>query len=1719
MEEAKAKADQIWETNTDTNITVLHTALDFLGIGRFQVQKQKQLICALYFQVQKQLICVLYFQAVFPELQHANQSFDSAEFAVHAARTYLLTHARTPRTHTQAERERLRAEHCNHCLAGVCIGICTEGPDGCRGGTCKDSYDVNESLVYSGIHESDQDGDELISAAEFLRVRDTLFVDLLGFGDAEEAFRHIAGSDLGIDLADYREYLNQLGRKTITCDGTCMVPACHVHIQVNTPFFVNAKRGSARGGTLAFSTGGNQGIPTDYIYTEAQDASEDLVATGILRFRLLPERFATIVVTVAMVDDGGVAHGGRDTTLHNVTLHIRKINAAPYAVVQSALPLLEASVEFEQALPALPLVSPGALETSQTVTIRLTTPPDAVPYVFVNRRNRLLQRQEVLVREVADAHAAFRNTYWCPNSYNSTPCSDSASTFVDYVHTSAQLGLYLKVQEDEFHAKFPPPASRRLLQETDLGDDGANTSASAGNEYNVSFANATDNSTNSSMAASGNTTTPANGTQPAPPTTPTPPPQEQRCPCPFDDAQLERLDRLQARYNALQVEAEVVARALKDMNGKLAESPSVSLRADASLQSFERQGVLHFILAPFASGSGQLTFRLSDDGGREHGGQDSANVSMTIIVHAVNDRPYVRLPTALVVVEDAASKGLLTLRRFAQALTPGAADESWQTLSFQINVEEFAGSEFGRRSRDFLAFDPLAGRADSSALFASRACTHPPQCSPGLGRHQHIGYCTHSRRASGLTWRKIGATRPQAGQQLSNDALSEALRHTLTLRPSQFAQFGIRGLRLDHFVASGGFFFEPTEASDEADDGPDSFWLSGNTAVYPPSSGAVHVTGTEQDEACGGVLPTIDRDGVFRMRSARDQHGFARLWVTLRDDGGRAFGGVDSFGPVPVDLIVLPQPRVFAVIPRFGPTTPGALVTLLGAHFGPREEVPSPHAHADAPSSTAANMRRRVSLGGVECLDAWLVSDSEIVCEAPGGIGGGAAMVELLDDDRSRLPGAPLHATVHDGDHWESRKESFEPSVVEMECAGGGTVGPCASQQCWEWGNCSSIRAVRRPLKLEEAAATAAGTTHAVMLEEREREGEPYRATVPELSQGDGVVHRWRRAGALPRELSYTQISLLLAGSMVPSTPTAQATGFLALSPSSAEAGTPAAPAASAERTDLYLSRGASALAFLQGAVYVGGSFAEARRLHGGGPSGAAWRAQQAQVRAGQERKGAVDVSVGHVTMYDGHRVSPLGLGVDGEVLAMTEFQGNLVVGGAFTLVRPAPELAREKNANSLDAQMADAASHSAITTGSIAAWNVTARRWASLPGLPASGLPGVVHCLAAAPGSRFLYAGGAIELNRYRQDNPPSLETADGVESVHGVAAFDARERRWFPLGPGVTNGLVFALLLVPREFYWAANDGRAHASTAAPSPRSSPPRQNEDAAGINVSMNCSNESWLNSTSNVSGNCSTAFSRNATTNASQGKAKTGAEPTAQEEEEEMVLFAGGDFRAAGGNAAAGIAVWDSRWQTWHSLGVLDGAVYALASLDGWVYAGGDFQVAGGSLDGSVVAADHVARWKDGVWYAVVGGVGGPVYSLLAVAGCMYVGGRFDRVCVSAEVAAELQGLGRVPAGTRRAVRCAEETTPLLFDAAQNAARVCHFVASNATMAEASTVNATNDSFNATNDSFSLNSATNATNSSFDRVSSPPRLRREQWESLLQDRETGIGTVRAMCLV
>lgn len=366
------------------------------------------------------------------------------------------------------------------------------------------------------------------------------------------------------------------------------------------------------------------------------------------------------------------------------------------------------------------------------------------------------------------------------------------------------------------------------------------------------------------------------------------------------------------RARAAQQALDHVRDALDALRKLPASSPELVLQHHDALEAHERRGILHFTLAPFRSGTKILLFSLKDDGGTEQGGQNECTVSLALVVLPVNDRPHFMLPSTLVVVEDA---GLLTIRRFAQALSAGGVtdDEAWQTLSFDVEVLERSGSEL------------LPGN-----LFATRPCIQAPQCTS-----QHVGYCATSR------------------------------------------------------------------------------WLNSHLH-FEPSLAAVHLTGTEEDSACGGVPAQIDRHGTLRMRTARDQHGTARLKVTVRDDGGRAVGGIDTYGPIEMSLQVLHQPRVFAVIPRFGPISGGNLVTLQGQSFGIREAPPSEQANPNTPTSTKQHVRRRVSLGDVECLSAVLVSDSEIVCKAPAGIGGGAAMVELLDDHATHLPAAPIRAVEDD---------------------------------------------------------------------------------------------------------------------------------------------------------------------------------------------------------------------------------------------------------------------------------------------------------------------------------------------------------------------------------------------------------------------------------------------------------------------------------------------------------------------------------------------------------------------------------------------------------------------------------------------------------------------------------------------------------------------------------
>ena len=68
--------------------------------------------------------------------------------------------------------------------------------------------------------------------------------------------------------------------------------------------------------------------------------------------------------------------------------------------------------------------------------------------------------------------------------------------------------------------------------------------------------------------------------------------------------------------------------------------------------------------------------------------------------------------------------------------------------------------------------------------------------------------------ASGLKWRNVGKIRPSVGEELMNPRLDEALQSKLEFDEKEWQLFGISEVRMGHFIASGGSFFQPAETED-----------------------------------------------------------------------------------------------------------------------------------------------------------------------------------------------------------------------------------------------------------------------------------------------------------------------------------------------------------------------------------------------------------------------------------------------------------------------------------------------------------------------------------------------------------------------------------------------------------------------------------------------------------------------------------------------------------------------------------------------------------------------------------------------------------------------------------------------------------------------------------------------------------------------------------------
>lgn len=93
-------------------------------------------------------------------------------------------------------------------------------------------------------------------------------------------------------------------------------------------------------------------------------------------------------------------------------------------------------------------------------------------------------------------------------------------------------------------------------------------------------------------------------------------------------------------------------------------------------------GTLSFTPAPNANGSATITMVMQDNGGTANGGVDtSAPQTFTINVTPVNDPPsFLKGPNQAV----ANNAGAQTVNNWATSISPGPADESGQTVGFQI---------------------------------------------------------------------------------------------------------------------------------------------------------------------------------------------------------------------------------------------------------------------------------------------------------------------------------------------------------------------------------------------------------------------------------------------------------------------------------------------------------------------------------------------------------------------------------------------------------------------------------------------------------------------------------------------------------------------------------------------------------------------------------------------------------------------------------------------------------------------------------------------------------------------------------------------------------------------------------------------------------------------------------------------------------------------------
>ena len=377
----------------------------------------------------------------------------------------------------------------------------------------------------------------------------------------------------------------------------------------------------------------------------------------------------------------------------------------------------------------------------------------------------------------------------------------------------------------------------------------------------------------------------------------------------------------------------------------------------------EPSGKLTYKPAGNANGVATVTVTAHDDGGTSGGGSDTSSpASFTITIASVNDAPGFGAGPNQGVLEDSAAQ---TVPGWATAISPGPANESSETVSFGVSVDdptlflvqpsiapngvldyEPAADAFGVATVTVTAQDTggtANGGSDSSSPVTFTLTITPVNDAPGFTTGADQGLLEDAGAQTVAGWATGITTGPpsESSQTVTFDVTVDdptlfaaqpavAPDGKLTYTPAADAN-GVATVSIhvhdDGGIANGGndgsavdtFTITITPVNDAPSftvgsnhtavlgaQITDVGWATGISAgPADEASQSVSFSVSNDNPGIFAVQPTVAPNGTLSFRAAVLALGSATVTVRISDNGGTANGGSDTSGPQTFTITVI----------------------------------------------------------------------------------------------------------------------------------------------------------------------------------------------------------------------------------------------------------------------------------------------------------------------------------------------------------------------------------------------------------------------------------------------------------------------------------------------------------------------------------------------------------------------------------------------------------------------------------------------------------------------------------------------------------------------------------------------------------------------------------------------------------------------------------------------